>query len=226
MVCLFVCMCAAVGNQYNPFPAQRAELEKHYTFPSLPLVCSGCTHTQTHTHTAMPTCLSIRFYHHRDTVDSSFVRSERIGALRTRTTAFILIYKSSEYASVCVCFCLLAETHTQKGQGCELLVELKKKGCVFFSMWKSAHSLLSGYLFLCVDVPVSAWAAQHIQVSGCCVSKKERGQILTLSLCVINNLNPVRQRAAPPLPQMNSLSETLNVLQAEWMVAKRPPFWK
>lgn len=72
-------MCAA-GNQLNPFLAQQAEWKKTLHMPSLPLMWVWDTHSHTllHAHTAMPTCLSVRFYHHRDTVDSSFVCAEKI----------------------------------------------------------------------------------------------------------------------------------------------------
>lgn len=133
----------------------------------------------------MPTCLSIRFYHHRDTVDSSFVRPEKIGALRSQNHH---IHCDLQRLWVCICVCLCSSHIQRKGQGCELLVG-QKNACVFVPARENLRIRFSLHLFLCFDVPGSAWAASHIEVSGCCVSEKERGQILTLSLCVISNLN-------------------------------------
>lgn len=183
-------MCAA-GNQYNPFPAQRAEWKKHYTCPAVP----WCVRTLLHTHTTMPTCLSIRFYHHRDTVDSSFVRPEKIGALRSQTTTFIVIYKGCEYASACVFLCSRTQ---RKGQGCELLVK-QKSLCACFSMWESAH------LFLPAFAPVFWWSwlcvscLTHWGQRVLCFRKRKRSNINTEPLCYQQS-RPVRQRA-PPSPQ-------------------------
>lgn len=147
-------------------------------------VCIGCTHT--HTLTTMPTCLSIRFYHHRDTVDSSFVRPEKIGALRSQNHH---IHCDLQRLWVCICVCVCVPvTYREKVKDVNYWWD-KKNACVFVPARENLRIRFSLHLFLCFDVPGSAWAASHIEVSGCCVSEKERGQILTLSLCVISNLN-------------------------------------
>lgn len=85
-----------------------------------------------------------------------------------------------------MCVCVLV-THRENVK--DVNYWWNKKGCVFVSACENLHIHSSLHLSLCFDVPDSAGAAQHIEVSGCCVSEKEGGQILTLSLCVINNLD-------------------------------------
>lgn len=123
-------MCAE-GNQYNHFPAQWAEWKKHYTcqaFPWCVCVREGYTLTHSYTLTTMPTCLSIRFYHHRDTVDSSFVRPEKTGALRSQTTTFTVICKGCGYASVCVHLC---SSGTQRKRSRMWTIGETKSLCLF-----------------------------------------------------------------------------------------------
>lgn len=154
----------------------------------------------------MPACLSIRFYRHRDTVDSSFVFPEKTGALRSQTTTFIMIYKGCEYTSVCV-FLWFCRTK-RKGQGCELVWNKKPvslcvphmKICTFVSLHISSCVLM--FLALCELL-------NSLRSAGVVFQKKERGQILTLSLCY-QLFQPVRQQAPPPL----------HVREAEGMVAK------
>lgn len=190
----------------TPFQLSEQNEKKHYTCPAFP----WCVRTLLHTHTTMPTCLSIRFYHHRDTVDSSFVRLEKIGALRSQTTTFIAIYKGCEYASVCVFLC----SHTQrKGQGCELLVE-QKSLCVCISMWESVHSFLPAF------APVFWWSwlcescLTHWGQWVLSFRKIKRSNINTEPLCYQQS-RPVRQRAPPSRQEWTGFQNT--GCQGGWM---------
>lgn len=64
--------------------------------------CVRRIHINTHKHTSMSTCLSVRFYHYRDTVDSPFVRAEKIGALRFQAHTFAMTYKGFACIRMCV----------------------------------------------------------------------------------------------------------------------------
>ena len=157
-------MCA-VGNQYNPFPAQRAEWKTTTHAQHSLGVWVGYTLLHTHSNTAMPTCLSIRFYHHRDTVDSSFVRPEKIGALRSQNTTFIMIYKG--------CMHLYACFWEEKVK--DLNWWNKNSLCVCFSVCENLYVRFLLAFCACVLMFLALRELlQHIEVSGCCVSEKER----------------------------------------------------
>lgn len=68
-------------------------------------------HTHTDTLTTLPTCLSIRFYHHRDTVDSSFVLPEKIGTLRSQNHRIHCEPLKAARLHLCV---PLLQPHTEK----------------------------------------------------------------------------------------------------------------
>lgn len=143
-VCAYVCSRQSI----KPLSSSASRMKKNTTHaqPSLNVsVGYTLSHTLLHAHTAMPTCLSVRFYHHRDTVDSSFVCAEKIGVLRSQNTTFIMIYKGCGYASVCVFCVLVAHRERVKDEN----YWWNRKACVFVSAFVPQH------LFLCFDVPGS-----------------------------------------------------------------------
>lgn len=107
-------------------------------------------------------------------------------------------YKSWRYASACVC-------HRIKKWVVKDVNSQVIKYCDFVT--KNVHIHFPLYLFLCFDVAGSV-CVQHIEVSGCYVSEQKRGQILTLSLCAINNLNQLDNKLHCP-----SMSGRLKWLQ-------------
>lgn len=160
IVCLCVCVQQAINTTPFQFSEQNEKKKKNTTHaqPSLG-VCPWGTHS--HTLTIMPTCLSIRFYHHRDTVDS-FVCPEKIGALRSQTATFIMICKGCKNASACVFLCS-SHTHTKKRSrmwttGGTKKNNKKKPVCLFQHV-RICASAFPCLLLLCFDVPRSAWAA-------------------------------------------------------------------
>lgn len=112
----------------TPFHFSEQNENTTHALPSLS-VCVEYTHIHTHSYTTMPTCLSIRFYHHRDTVDSSFVCPEKIGAVQFQNHH---IHLDLQRLWVCICMCFgVPAAHREKGQGCELHVG--QKSSVFVS---------------------------------------------------------------------------------------------
>lgn len=158
----------------------------------------------------MPTCLSIRFYHHRDTVDSSFVRPEKIGALRSQNTTFIMIYKGCMHLYVCFW------SHTEKKRS-RIWTDGTKKACVFASVCENLYirSLLAFCSCVLMFLALRE-LLQHIEVSGCCVSEKERrSNINTEPLCYQQSPTSEATAASPPLQKWTGSQNT--ECQAGWM---------
>lgn len=158
----------------------------------------------------MPTCLSDRFYHHRDTVDSSFVHPEKIGVLRSQTTTFIVIYKGCESASACVS---VLQSHTERRSRMWTTGGTKSL-CVCFSVWESVHSLLPAFVpvFWCSWLCVSCLA--HWGQWVLCFRKRKRSNINTEPLCYQQS-QLVRQRAPLPLQELTGCWNT--ECQGGWM---------
>lgn len=139
--------------------------------------CVRRIHIHTHKHTSMSTCLSVRFYHHRDTVDSPFVRAEKIGALRFQAHTFAMTYKG--FACIRMCVSMFQQHTEEKGQGCELQVNGKIN--------ENLHICFSQHLFLRFDFPGFVRAALQIEVRGVEFQKKRKGSNINTSLCIITN---------------------------------------
>ena len=196
-----------------------SRVKKTLHMPSFPLMCvcvrEGYTLTHSYTLTTMPTCLSIRFYHHRDTVDSSFVRPEKTGALRSQTTTFTVICKGCGYASVCVRLC---SSGTQRKRSRMWTIGETKSLCVCFGMWESVHSSLHAFvpMFWCSWHCVSCLT--HWGQWVLCFRERKRSNINSEPLCYQQSQS-VRQQAPLPLQKWTG-PQTLNVREAEWMVEK------
>lgn len=165
----------------------------------------------------MPTCLSIRFYPHRDTVDSTFASHEQIEALRSQNITFIIIYKACECGFVCV---FLPLTHKRLGMWA--IDEIKTAAC-----W-SQHDRIYTFLSPCICSWVLMLLALRellntLRSVGVAFQKKERrSNINTEPLCYQQS-QLVRQRASPPLQKWSGFHNTDS--QWGWMnVGKCQPF--
>lgn len=174
--CLCICMKRAINTTPFHLSEQNEKLNNQFTFSAFPnCVRVGCAHTQRSMQLALHAFLN-RFYHHRDIVGSLYVIWKEFQFKSTTLHVWVYIHLKAPL------FHLLTEKRTRISASREI-----KRLFVCFGSGESA------YLFLTASDPVSMYLALGEllgTLKSMCVriKKEKRGQILTQSLCFINNL--------------------------------------
>lgn len=124
------------------------------------------------------------------------MRPEKIGALRSQTTTFIMIYKSCKalYICVSVCFCILI-THQVKVKDVN---DGWNKKPVCFSMREFADLFLPTFVSVFCSFWLSGSCWTHLGQWVLCFRRRRRSNINTEPLCYQQS-TPERQRASVPL---------------------------